>query len=388
MSHKRIAVIGRSGEIDNSFEKSSEQLFRECGLNTGNLAFWYAMSRHIGGDKSYFGWAVDPEYLKANFDAIMFPAANQLNPDWDMGVLADLFEKADLPLIICGLGVQAKDISQKLKFKKGSLRFMKVISERAKKIGVRGEFTADVMSENGVSNLEIIGCPSNFIANEPNLGKLQELQFRNLTEVHNIALNLDITPSHLELMRTAYKWGKTLKNTIYVNQAPEALVKMANGDFSLVEQGTINHIHNILCPEISQEGFKAFVKCHFKVFYSATEWMNQLKTFDLAVGTRMHGNMLAWQAKTPCVLFPHDSRTHELASLMKLPYIMSSDIGNDYTIQQLLNNVTFDGAGYDVRRALLLDRYINLLNESGVQVSESLKSLHSQMNITSQYDAA
>lgn len=75
MFYQRIAVIGRSGEIENSFEKSSDQLFKECGLNTGNLAFWYAMSRHVKGEKTYFGWDVDPLHLKSNFDAIMFPAA-------------------------------------------------------------------------------------------------------------------------------------------------------------------------------------------------------------------------------------------------------------------------------------------------------------------------
>ena len=98
MSHQRIAVIGRSGEIESSFDKNTGQLFRECGLNTGNLAFWYAMNQQIEGDKTYLGWGTDPSYLKSNFDVIVFPAANQLNPDWDMGTLANLFEKADLPL--------------------------------------------------------------------------------------------------------------------------------------------------------------------------------------------------------------------------------------------------------------------------------------------------
>ena len=96
MPHKRIAVIGQPGAINGCFEKTSEQLFKECGLNTGNLAFWYAMNRHIEGNKSFLGWGVKPEFLKNNFDAVVFPAANQLNPDWDMSILADLFEKADL----------------------------------------------------------------------------------------------------------------------------------------------------------------------------------------------------------------------------------------------------------------------------------------------------
>lgn len=379
MSHKRIAVIGTPGNIADSFEKTSEQLFKECGLNTGNLAFWYAMSRHVEGDKTYLGWGVSPDYLKQNFDAIMFPAANQLNPDWDMGILADLFEKADLPVIICGLGVQAKDVSQKVQFKEGSKRFMKVLSERAAIIGVRGEFTAEVMVANGISNVEIIGCPSNFISGEPHLGRHHESVLRSMSAIENIVLNLDITPKHTELMRTAYQWGE-LYNGIYVNQAPEALVKMANGDFSQVEQGTINHINNILCPQLPLSDFKRFVKSKFKVFFSADEWMNQLRTADLAVGTRMHGNMLAWQSKTPCILFPHDSRTHELANVMQLPYVMSKDIKPGSSLASVMEQVNFSGTNYDKRRAELLTKYVDLLKQGNVQISRSLQDLLTSIN--------
>ena len=387
MPHKRIAVIGQPGAINGCFEKTSEQLFKECGLNTGNLAFWYAMNRHIEGNKSFLGWGVKPEFLKHNFDAVVFPAANQLNPDWDMGILADLFEKADLPLIICGLGVQAKNISEKPQFKPGSKRFMKVISERAVSVGVRGEFTAEVMQANGVNNVEVIGCPSNFISCEENLGILQERQLRSLSQIDTLALNLDITESMSDLMRTAFSWGQQ-RNAMYVNQAPEALVKMANGDFSAVEQGTINRIHNILCPQLTTADFKQFVKSQFKVFFSAAEWMNQLRSVDLSVGTRMHGNMLAWQTKTPCILFPHDSRTHELADLMQLPYVMSNQITANAPLEDVLQKVNFNGVKYDQRRALLLDKYVSLLSRSNVDINPALRQLHSSLSGNKEHIAA
>ena len=387
MLHKRIAVIGCSGEIESSYEKTTTQLFTECGLNTGNLAFWYAMNQHIEGDKTYLGWGTDPNYIKNNFDVIVFPAANQLNPDWDMGILADLFEKAELPLIICGLGVQAKDMSQRISFKPGSKRFMSVVSERAAKVGVRGDFTADVMKANGVNNVEVIGCPSNFISSAPNLGKIQEKKFEELDDVQNLILNLDITPSHQTLIRNAFKWGQG-RNAVYVNQAPEALVRLGNGELIDIAQGTLRYINNIVCPHLPETEFKQFVKQNFTVFFSATEWMNQLRRSDLAIGTRMHGNMLAWQAKTPCVLFPHDSRTSELAMLMKLPYVMSNDVKSAKSIEQVLDKLEFHGSDYDTRRGALLDKYINLLNCGNVQVSGSLNNLYEAMHLMKRNNAA
>lgn len=378
MPHKRIAVIGKPGNIADSYEKSSVELFKETGLNTGNLAFWYAMSRHIEGDKSYFGWAVDPLYLKENFDVIVFPAANQLNPDWDMSTLANLFEKSDLPLVISSIGVQAKSKEHKVTFNEGTKRFMRVISERAVKVGVRGDFTAEVMQQNGVNNTEVIGCPSNFISAAANLGEIQESNFSSLSDIESISLNLDINEHLQNLMRTCYQWGLN-RRAMYVHQAPEAMVRIANGEIDLVPQGTVNRANNILCPNLSSKEFKSLVKKSFTVFFDASEWMNQLRLTDIAVGTRMHGNMLAWQAKTPCVLFPHDSRTQELAELMKLPYVMANDIAVNCSIEEMLDKVEFSGKEYDLRRSLLLDRYVALLRDSDIKLSKPLEELHKNL---------
>ena len=134
--------------------------------------------------------------------------------------------------------------------------------------------------------------------------------------------------------------------------------------------------------------FGQFVKSQFKVFFSAAEWMNQLRSVDLSVGTRMHGNMLAWQTKTPCILFPHDSRTHELADLMQLPYVMSNQITANAPLEDVLQKVNFNGVKYDQRRALLLDKYVSLLSRSNVDINPALRQLHSSLTGNKEHIAA
>lgn len=379
MPHKKLAVIGQPGHIHFSYDYTSLELFKKCGLNTGNLAFWHAIDSHIDGDKEYLGWDVEPAYVKKNFDALIFPAANQLNPDWDMGILANLFEKADVPIFICGLGVQAKDKTQALTFKPGSKRFMHVLSERAVKIGVRGEYTAQVLQENGVDNIEVLGCPSNFLSSDPRLGMVMEEKFKMLSNIQNIVMNLDITESLQSLMRTAFKWGSG-RNAVYINQAPEAIVRMSGEEFNEVEEGTVGRINNVLCPQLPRDEFKKFVRSNFKSFFSASEWMSQLRNADLSVGSRMHGNMLAWQVKTPSILFPHDSRTTELCELMKLPYIASQKIAVDLPLEALLSQVRFNGHEYDGRRAELLGRYSSLIVESNLKQTARLTTLNEKLN--------
>lgn len=374
MTHKRIAFIGQPGAIADSFDKPTSALFKECGLNTGNLAFWYAMNRHIAGDKTYLGWGTDPAYLRDNFDAIVFPAANQLNPDWDMGVLANLFEKADLPLLICGLGVQAQTYSDRLTFKPGSQRFMNVIAERAVRIGVRGEFTAEVLHKQGISNVDVIGCPSNFINEDPHLGIANEQRFNALSSVDNVVMNLDVTAKLKTLIQACYHWGKT-RNTLYVHQAPEIMVQLGNNDLSGIKEETLNHVKHMLCPEVTPDNFKQMIKRNFNVFFDTTEWMHQLQKADLSIGSRMHGNMLAWQAGIPCVLFPHDTRTLELTQLMQLPYIKAESIAEGQSFDSMLSQVQMDGAAYDTRRRSLLSRYTTLLNETNIAASDALNRL-------------
>ena len=95
-SSKRIAIIGNSGRIQNPLQKAPDRLFAECGNNTGNLAFWFAVSRHIkNAHVDYIPWHFDPELIKREYDVVVFVAANQLNPDWDLGSLADIRRMSD-----------------------------------------------------------------------------------------------------------------------------------------------------------------------------------------------------------------------------------------------------------------------------------------------------
>ncbi|GAB2688926.1 polysaccharide pyruvyl transferase family protein [Aliiglaciecola aliphaticivorans] len=374
MKHKKVAFIGRPGFIENSFNKPVESLFKEVGLNTGNLAFWYAMSQHIADPKDYFGWSFDPKKVKNDYDVLVFPAANQLNPDWDMGGLADLIDKADTPLLICGLGAQASDMSKKLSFNAGTKRFLKVISERAVKIGVRGDYTAQVLNENNVTNVEVLGCPSNFTNPSKTLGQDITQKFSTMTDVEKLVLNIDITQKLAEKVRVMFNWTMG-RNTEIVNQAPLDLLKLSHRDTKHIDTQLTRRVHNLLAPSVSLSYFKKIVSNQFVSYFDVNEWMYQLHQFDLSIGTRLHGNMLALQAGTPSVFMPHDSRTQELADIMALPTYSLDKVTRATTLETVIENVNFDGALYDKSRHKLSLKYKKLINDTGLNASEGLKAL-------------
>ena len=120
------------------------------------------------------------------------------------------------------------------------------------------------------------------------------------------------------------------------------------------------------------------VSNQFVSYFDVNEWMYQLHQFDLSVGTRLHGNMLALQAGTPSIFLPHDSRTQELADIMALPTYPLEKVTRASTIEKVVANVSFDGEFYDLSRQKLAKKDKGLINQTGLTSSDGLNSLTQQ----------
>jgi hypothetical protein len=83
--------------------------------------------------------------------------------------LADFLEKVKLPCVMIGVGSQAPNYDSEIKLQKGTVRFLKIVSERSVSIGARGFFTASWLEKYGIKNVDIIGCPSFFWTCRPTL---------------------------------------------------------------------------------------------------------------------------------------------------------------------------------------------------------------------------
>jgi hypothetical protein len=93
---------------------------------------------------SHVAWdyARGPADVSINFDHIVIAAANFIAPNFDFGGMAAFIEQSNLPVTILGLGAQSSDYSADIPLMPGTERFLQVLKERCKIIGVRGAFTA------------------------------------------------------------------------------------------------------------------------------------------------------------------------------------------------------------------------------------------------------
>ena len=130
-----------------------ELLFRSLGENTGNLAFWESIRR-------LFAPAIVPyeaEKIKACGRVIVTDLI-WIRRGAVYPVLEKLADACPIPFIPMSVGVQSEGEGD-FRLEKDTVRLLKKLEERAV-IGVRGEYTAEVLSRHGIKNMAVIGCPS------------------------------------------------------------------------------------------------------------------------------------------------------------------------------------------------------------------------------------
>ena len=246
------------------------------GGNTGNLVFSGAIKENIKFDMETQLSEYWREMGTNNTFSIM-AASNFINPSaiWIENLISFL-EKSNIHFIFCGLGAQGgeedhpHDIVDKLS--KKQIYFFRLAAEKAKSIGVRGEFSAEYLGKMGIKNIEVIGCPSFYFHNDhrktknPTIDKILFTADRNKTEIFRLTQN-----RNAQLIRQVYSDGK--------DEDP--------------------------------------------IFFDFYKWNQYIKEndFTFAFGTRFHGNMMALRNGVPTLWIVHDQRTLELVRYLRLPYI-------------------------------------------------------------------
>jgi Polysaccharide pyruvyl transferase len=377
----RVGIVGGTlGSIHHSFAMSTEKVFIDAaGNNTGNLAFRYAITNHIASEKVHIPWHSDPAWVREVCDLLVFPSANQVNPDTDLANRANFVESVDLPCLVLGLGAQAPSLKSKIKLKEGTIRFLKSIAERSHRIGVRGKYTVDVLAQIGIDNTVVIGCPSNFINPLSTLGEVIEKKFHDRVPQRLVVNAGDTNQSLKGVERKLIDWMRKY-NGVYVCQAPQYFVSLARNREDEVTQEQLTRLYEYLQHRAlrylqPRSKFINFLKQHLRVFFQADAWLEFLSAFDLSIGTRLHGNSLAIQASIPAICIYHDSRTQELCETMGIPHMSTKQFLAIRNVQEGIELVSFDGKIFDNNRAKLVREYKDLFLKNGVAISDRLDTL-------------
>lgn len=260
----------------------------------------------------------------AEFDYVFLRGSNWIHGGMDWENASQILPKLKIPIIAFGVGAQAP-ATGKIALSESSQYIWKLISERSTSLGVRGTYTAQVLWDIGVRNTRIVGCPTAFRNNDPDL----RIDLPPLESVRDVGFTVRREVSSLYSPDIAK----------YLSRHRDAIKQMAKRfDIRLMMQGEVEEKRLIWGNKEQRNATWAWFKTHemlgkhymdgemerlyrTKLFYSdlVADYEALVRQKDLVLGYRLHGNLMALSNAVPSVYFTYDSRTEEFADTFAIP---------------------------------------------------------------------
>lgn len=284
--------------------------------------------------------------MNAEYDYVFLRGSNYVHADMKWGQAVDVLRRLKIPVIPFGIGAQAP-VSGKLELSEETKTVLRLMADSTASIGVRGAYSAEVLNGIGIKNVRIIGCPTAFRANKPDLA----IKLPALDSVKKVGVTVrrEVSPTY----------ARDIKRYLTFHRD---LVKMLAGRFdaTLMAQGEIEEKKLALgSSEQKEEAIAALRQNRWadewyldaemealyrgKLFYSdvVAEYEQLVRRLDLVLGYRLHGNLMALANGTPSIYFTYDSRTVEFANTFKIP---SFDVfaGKDFRLEEYWDQGLFD----------------------------------------------
>lgn len=346
-----------------------EEKLRVVVRNTGNMFFEYALAKHIRSDV-VINESSQLEKLDIGPFRLVMSMSNFLSPHTDLGWLAAKLESSDAEnIIMVGAGAQAQAYYENINIPEGTRRLIRLISERSHSIGVRGVYTAELLGQMGITNVEVIGCPSVFAHCTPDFQIVSKPEYPVRCAFHATPVGY-----FRDKISALVAHGVTHCDA-YVAQSEDLLLPGQLSTDSTPEASPF-FFHYYNNGQYSPEYLKGWFEKNVRWFFDVDQWVEFLSGFHFVYGTRFHGNVAALLGGTPALNIVLDTRTRELCEYLNLPHIhlhamdRNPSLGKLYDLADFsLFNATFSRK-YDIYREFLKKNNLDVvMPPSGVQAS-------------------
>lgn len=334
-------LVSRAEEVS-----TSKGLQRAIGKNLGNSYIGWSVCKALNINPEELQgvanvWSPEAafpsaDYINNNFDHVIFILQDQLRKSFSslpFSRVTKLLKKIKLPFTVFSLGANAFDggvnelVSNLIP---DQISFYRLLSDRAKNLGVRGEFTASVLEKLNITNIKIHGCPTYF-----EMGPEREVKPLDYSSV-------------LPILRTGACYSEEVQRhgIDYAFQCFEVekdfieFIYFGVGDAA--QRARLLETLNNLPPSYAQAVFFALFegKAHF--FSTVEAWKELFKKsrFRMSVGTRVHGSIMALNSGVPAILINRDFRAREMADFLGIPYDPS--VGPETTIEKIEEQIDIE----------------------------------------------
>lgn len=288
----------------------------------------------------------DIDKLNTEYDYVFLRGSNYVHKDMRWSQTVDVLKRLKIPVIAYGIGAQAP-VKGKIELSAETKTVLRMMADSTTSIGVRGAYSAQVLWDIGIKNVRIVGCPTAFRRNDPNMA----IKLPPLEKVRNVGITLrrEVSPAYAQDIKRYLTFHRDLVKSL-----------ASRFDVVLMAQGEVEEKKMVFgTPEQKEEAFAALrankwvsdwymdetiEKLHReRLFYSdvVADYEALVQQKDLVLGYRLHGNLMALANGTPSIYFTYDSRTVEFAETYQIP---SFDVfsGKDFNIEEYWDQSLFD----------------------------------------------
>lgn len=266
--------------------------------------------------------AADIDRYNAEFDFCFLRGSNYIHADMDWENAIPVLERLKMPILAFGIGAQAP-AKGKLVLSDSTKRVLRIIAEKSASIGVRGNFSAEVLWDLGIKNVRVIGCPTLFRNNDPDL----RIDLPPLDQIRRVGFTLrrEVSRSYAQDMQ---HYLALQRRTLLALAQRYDVEIMAQGEIEEKKMlwGTADQRQEAVQALLDQGWFEAaddplIGLYRAKLFYSdvVAEYEALVRRRDLVLGYRLHGNLMALANAVPSIYFTYDSRTSEFVETFGIP---------------------------------------------------------------------
>lgn len=340
------------------------------GYNVGNLFFFNAVIRSLYCEQNEivrFKQGID----RSSYDAAISIRANDIfngQEEWFETYYRRVSrcDSSNLPVVLICVGsdsdsnfktVLNPDLIEKVR------KCYDLILRRSKSIGVRGEMSKKVLTEQiGIpeDRIDVIGCPSvryfgkNFIKSSKD--------FKLFSDDFKIAVNF-----------TAYCYDND--EAIYLYN----ILKKYNRSFVIFTDKVEAELlwYNNPVPPDRRHDLLPTMPDHFilkqdRAWFSANQQkiMKMLSTVDFSIGSRIHQAVISILSGCPTMLIAHSIRVLEIAQHHKIPYILRSElVARQPSVEELYYRACLGMKDFYDSYDEKLKEYTNFLQKNGLIVN-------------------
>ena len=256
-----------------------------------------------------------------------------------------LLEKINLPVIVAGLGANSFtgfDSNFHKQLPKDLIEFLHYLSARCNELGVRGNFTAEVLNQLEIKNVIPIGCPSYF---ETGANRV-------------ITKKSYISPSKILFTSNFFNSLNDTNFQVCQDHQEQEIVKL----IAFNELGNSYENEHLMLK---------YSRRRYKIFSSISDWKNFASHFDFSIGYRVHGSILALNSGCLAVCCNEDSRAREMCELLKITWMPAPS--PDTNLTELYKSI--DISELNTSYPQLYDNFSSfILKNCGINLSKNLSS--------------